>query len=113
MHVDVMQRHLELRKDIQGRFLHAPIEVVFPVGDEIADIGDAAAEGPWLAGSGIRKARQTEPGFQISDRGVGNVEGEWLWRHERSSLGVVTTLKAGHLCAGYSLCHVFSIATGS
>ena len=53
----------ELREGVEGGFLRAPVEVVVPVGGEVAHVGDIGAVGPGLAGGLVGPAGLGEADF--------------------------------------------------
>src|SRR5258706_141341 len=61
--IDLVQWHFELREFIQSCFLSAPIETVFPVGDEVTNIIDAGAVGPCLTRGGIALYGRSDNGL--------------------------------------------------
>src|SRR5690349_13864535 len=76
-----MQRHLELRKRIQLRFLGAPVETGTPVFHQLSQVVDAGTVCPWLARRLIREARAAEPIAQVGKRRIGDVEREFCCCH--------------------------------
>src|SRR5260370_11172117 len=78
MEIDLVQWHFELREFIQSCFLGAPIETVFPVGDEVTNIIDAGAVGPCLTRGGIRETGETEAGFLNRHGRVWNSGYKWF-----------------------------------
>jgi len=79
MHIDVVQRHPELRERVQPRFLGPPVEDGSPVLDQFSQVGDIRALLPWRAGRLIGEARARQAFTQIGDRRVRNVQGEGFW----------------------------------
>ena len=76
MHVDVVQRRLELRERVQPRLLGAPVETAAPVLDQAAQVIDVRAVFPGLAGRLIGESRARETFAQIGNRRVRDVQAE-------------------------------------
>ena len=83
---------LELPKAVEGRFLRAPVEAIAPVGDEVLQVGDAAAGRPGRPRRLVRPANARQPLPQVAQRLVGNMQSEGLWERlaHGSVLGVWT-----------------------
>ena len=76
MHIDVVQRRLELWKRIEPRLLGTPVERGAPVLDQSTQVVDVRAIGPGLARRLIGEPRARKTLAQIGDRGIGDVQGE-------------------------------------
>ena len=77
MQINAMQLGAELRKGIQRGFLRTPIETPLPIGQQIAQIGDACAVFPGRFRRLIRQARQRQAGLQILKRRIGYLQAKW------------------------------------
>jgi hypothetical protein len=76
MHVDPVERRLELREGVEPCLLRTPVEARPPVLDELAQIADIGAVGPRLARRLVGEAGAREALAQIGDRLFGDVQPE-------------------------------------
>jgi hypothetical protein len=73
VHVDAVERRLELRKGVEPGLLGAPVEARPPVLDEFAQVADVGAVGPCLTRRLVGEAGARETLAQIGDRLFGDV----------------------------------------
>jgi hypothetical protein len=76
VHVDPVERRLELREGVEPRLLRPPVEARTPVLDELAQVADIGAVGPRLSRRLVGEARARETLAQIGDRLFGDVQSE-------------------------------------
>ena len=74
MQINAVKFGTELRKGVQRGFLRTPIETLLPIGQQIAQIGDACAVSPGRFRRLIRQARQRQAGLQILQRCIGDMQ---------------------------------------
>ena len=67
VNIDIVQRHLELRERIEPRLLHPPVERGAPILDQLAQIRDIRAVGPWRVRRLVGKTRPRQPRAQFRD----------------------------------------------
>ena len=96
--VDAAQRDLELPKAVEDRFLRAPVEAIAPVGDEVLQVGDAAAGRPGRPRRLVRPANARQPLPQVAQRLVRNMQSEGLW--QRLAHGWSSESGQGSQCVG-------------
>ena len=67
----------ELRIAVQPRLVHAPVEARAPVGDELADVVTRNAVAPLHTGQLVRPADPLQPGLEIFEVGLGDLDAVW------------------------------------
>src|SRR4051812_46063596 len=76
MDLHTVDRRRELLETVQRAFLRAPVEAVAPVADQRLEIRAAGAVGPFRPGNLVGEPRPRQPGFEVGELGIGNVDGE-------------------------------------
>jgi len=85
MEVDPAERHAVLVERVELGLLGPPVEVGPPVLDEAPDVGEVRAVLPLGAGYLVRPARTLEPGAQVVESLLGDVESERLGRQSSTT----------------------------
>src|SRR6202035_1305564 len=89
MQIDVADRHAKLRESVQRGFLGPPVEIIAPVSDELAQIGDIRAIGPGVSGRLVGETGAGKTLAKVGEVGVEDVKRErpGVDGHDRAPIG--------------------------